>query len=733
MTNFADNSVSHEKSSNTYATFDDPLFLSTSDEPMLQLVGYHFDGTNFMQWKRDVFLALVAKNKEGFVNGSAKCPDTLVYVRNSKDLWTEILDRYGQSNSVEIYQLKKDLGDITQQNDSLVEYFSKLKRTWENIDSIYPLPLCSCGAIELCTCKLLKRIVDRESQSRLLQFLMGLNNMYDSVRSNVLTMEPLPPLNKAFALLQKVERQKLISEAVDVLAEANAFNCSQTSDFQTVGKKPRTDADSSVKTCNYCHHLGHTKDECFKLRECSYCGRKGHARDTCYRLRNNSNKKTFRGRGRGRYSSRNNFGYTKTASHTEILTEPADGNEYTPIDDTLSSPLQPSSSATIDNKLVSGIVDTIMEKVFLALSEKSTSHCTTSFAGIIPNFTAFSTSHRSVSKGWIVDSGTSDHMTSDIGLLTDIQTLPSPTFVGLPDGSVKLVTKISTMVLSSKIHLLGVLLVPDFKQNLLSVSKLASHYHLTVVFTPTECLFQVPSSDFCVVKAERIGDLYWIKSCSAPNNETQFATKLKVMRSDNGSEFFQKNCSTFLAERGVIHQRSIAGLPVSFWGECVLTATYLINKMPTKLLGWISPFELLMGEVPSYDNLRVFGCLCFASMPITHRDKFGQKGRKCVFVGYPFGQKGYNVYDVDRKKIFVCCGVVFRESCFPFKEAKQSQVIGTNKSMPTALELVNTSIPGYKPDYTTSQQFSDSIPTNDMLISSPQNSSSGGSTTAASD
>ncbi|KAK9685048.1 hypothetical protein RND81_10G251600 [Saponaria officinalis] len=397
MSDSLDNDVHNTKSSNSYDTFDDPLFLSTSDQPMLQLVGYHFDGTNFMQWKRDIYLALIAKNKEGFVDGSVKCPaktdkyyhqwircdlmvmkwilnsmskpikDTLVYVSNSKELWTETLDRYGQSNSVEIYQLKKDLGDISQHNDSLVTYFSKLKRTWENIDSIDPLPLCTCGAIDLCTCQLLKRIVDRETQSRLLQFLMGLSNTYDTVRSNVLTMEPLPPLNKAFALLQKVERQRLISDAVDVLAEANAFACTQASDSPSVGKKARTYSDSSVKTCNYCHHLGHTKDECFKLKECSYCGRKGHARDTCFKLRNTNTNRQFRGRGRGRYSTGGHSGYTKSANNTGILAHSVDEDEFTPVDDLPSTPLQPDTSAGIDNTMVSGIVDTVMEKVLLAL------------------------------------------------------------------------------------------------------------------------------------------------------------------------------------------------------------------------------------------------------------------------------------------------------------------------------------------------------------------------------
>ncbi|KAK9734417.1 hypothetical protein RND81_04G138200 [Saponaria officinalis] len=155
MAESVDNSVHAEKVSHTYDTFDDPLFLSNSDQPMLQLVGYQFEGKNFLHWKRDVYLALVAKNKEGFIDGSTKTPpktdktyhqwvrcdlmvmkwilnsvskdirETLVYVGNSKDLWTELLDRYGQTNSVEIYQLKKDLVSLTQDNDTLVEYFSK--------------------------------------------------------------------------------------------------------------------------------------------------------------------------------------------------------------------------------------------------------------------------------------------------------------------------------------------------------------------------------------------------------------------------------------------------------------------------------------------------------------------------------------------------------------------------------------------------------------------------------
>ncbi|KAK9666075.1 hypothetical protein RND81_14G158600 [Saponaria officinalis] len=153
---------------------------------------------------------------------------------------------------------------------------------------------------------MLKRLLDRESQSKLIQFLMGLNNSYESIKTHVLSMDLLPPINKAFAILQNVGRQKQISDTVEVLAEANAYACTSTPDRPGFSlKKPRVDSlnDGSVKTCNYCHHLGHTKEECFKLNECSHCGRKGHAKENCFRLRNNFSNRFGKGRGRGRTST----------------------------------------------------------------------------------------------------------------------------------------------------------------------------------------------------------------------------------------------------------------------------------------------------------------------------------------------------------------------------------------------------------------------------------------------
>lgn len=112
-------------------------------------------------------------------------------------------------------------------------------------------------------------------------------------------------------------------------------------------------------------------------------------------------------------------------------------------------------------------------------------------------------------------------------------------------------------------------------------------------------------------------------------------------------------------------------IPIKFWGECVLAAVYLINRLPTSVLKGKSPHELFHGHKANVEHLRTIGCLCYATR-LPRQDKFSPRAEPCVLMGYSATQKGYLLYSIPQKKLVTSRDVVFKESMFPFKQASHS-------------------------------------------------------------
>jgi len=90
-------------------------------------------------------------------------------------------------------------------------------------------------------------------------------------------------------------------------------------------------------------------------------------------------------------------------------------------------------------------------------------------------------------------------------------------------------------------------------------------------------------------------------------------------------------------------------------------AAYLINRTPTSVLQGKTPYEILYKVKPTYDNVKVFGCLCYVHQRLRKKDKFDSCSKKCILLGYPFGKKGWKVYDMESGEICVSRDVVFFE------------------------------------------------------------------------
>ncbi|GJR97833.1 retrovirus-related pol polyprotein from transposon TNT 1-94 [Tanacetum coccineum] len=92
-----------------------------------------------------------------------------------------------------------------------------------------------------------------------------------------------------------------------------------------------------------------------------------------------------------------------------------------------------------------------------------------------------------------------------------------------------------------------------------------------------------------------------------------------------------------------------SGMSQDMWGKVILTATYLLNKIPRKKKEK-TPYELWMGQKPSYQYLRVWGCLAKVAVPTPKAQKIRPKSVDCIFIRYVKNNNAYHDEVVQDKR-----------------------------------------------------------------------------------
>src|SRR5690606_12977688 len=107
-----------------------------------------------------------------------------------------------------------------------------------------------------------------------------------------------------------------------------------------------------------------------------------------------------------------------------------------------------------------------------------------------------------------------------------------------------------------------------------------------------------------------------------------------------------------------------AQMSPTFWAEALHVVVHITNILPSSSIDHNTPYTLLFGHKPTYEHLRVFGCLCFLTVNHSNLHKLSARSTPCIFLGYPVNHHGYKCLDLKTNRIIISRHVAFDESTF---------------------------------------------------------------------
>ncbi|KAK3023953.1 hypothetical protein RJ639_044716 [Escallonia herrerae] len=272
-----------------------PFYLHPSDHPGLIFVTQPLseNGENYFTWRRNMLTALQSKNKAGFVDGLIAKPDvhsrdfqswiqcnavvkswivnslsrelqtSAAHADTASEIWCDFDERFTQGIALRVYDLKRSIALLQQEKSAISTYYGKLKGVWNELHNLRPIPVCTCGAG--------KKMQEMREEEKVFDFLMGLDDTYKTVRSQILSIDPLPGLGRAYAVAAQEEKQQVVAAAHVPTIEATTL----------LAKAPHMRHGGDQKIDRRGENSGERRHGGL---HCTQCNRSNHSRENCYEI-----------------------------------------------------------------------------------------------------------------------------------------------------------------------------------------------------------------------------------------------------------------------------------------------------------------------------------------------------------------------------------------------------------------------------------------------------------------
>ncbi|XP_019434297.1 PREDICTED: uncharacterized protein LOC109340973 [Lupinus angustifolius] len=469
-----------------------PYYLHPGESLGAVLVTPPLDGTNYGTWSISMRRALKSKNKYKFVDGTIITPNatdpefdiseccntmivswitrslspqisqSIVYIESAQEFWRDLRERFTNGDYFRLSDILQDLHSMKQGDRSLSSFFTELKTQWEELESLRPIPSCMCN--NKCTCGILDTIKAYRDNEYVICFLKGLSESFNNTKTQILLMEPLPSINKAFSLLQQQESQ-FAPETSNSKVLFNTNNPKQQSRFSDQGQTWRTKGNS--RRSNYTQGRGRSPNKFYGNRGngtkiCTFCGREGHTVETCY----------------FKHGFPPNSQQERSKQHTTMINNTTSNESKTQNESTTPKQEAPRTFNF-------GAAEyTELTSLLHNLGAAKPGHNINQLNITAPNTNNSPTNRQEITGNtstWVLDTRATNHVSPDLKHFTAFHSI-RPITINLPNGTTTLARYSGTVVFSNLLVLHNVLYIPDFKFNLISVFKLTKSLHCKLIF-----------------------------------------------------------------------------------------------------------------------------------------------------------------------------------------------------------------------------------------------------------